>query len=271
MKHNKKRNTAFLFDALINELTKATINKDDKRRNQIVRVVKEHFKKGTILAKENELYKTLLETDNLDLNTSEKLLFEVKRVRFRLNDEDIFDAQTALINDVNKTLTKETYNTFVPNYRSLASIAQIFNEELPVKNRVLLEQKLIDRMCGTTPTKEEQIKHVDNIVFKKFAEKFNEEYSEVLSEQQKELINQYIFSFADNGLGLKTYLNEEIGRLKKLVEESMSMKEVSSDEDMLNKTKEVAGILESYKTRPIDESMIRELVKIQNLTQEFQD
>ena len=49
------------------------------------------------------------------------------------------------------------------------------------------------------------------------------------------------------------------------------MKEVSSDEDMLNKTKEVAGILESYKTRPIDESMIRELVKIQNLTQEFQD
>tara|TARA_E500000305_G_scaffold77312_1_gene62949 strand:+ start:5127 stop:5942 length:816 start_codon:yes stop_codon:yes gene_type:complete len=270
MKHNKKRNTAFLFDALINELTKATINKDDRKKGQIVKVVKEHFKKGTILAKENELYKTLLETDNLDLNTSEKLLFEVKRVRFRLNDEDIFDAQTALINDVNKTLTKETYNAFVPNYRSLASIAQIFNEELPVKSRVLLEQKLIDRMCGTTPAKEEQVKHVDNIVFKKFAEKFNDEYSQVLSEQQKELINQYIFSFADNGLGLKTYLNEEIGRLKKLIEESMSMTEISSDKEMLDKTKEVASILESYKTRPIDESMIRELVKIQNLTQELQ-
>ena len=271
MRHNKKRNTAFLFDALVNELTKATINKDDRRKGQIVKVVKEHFKKGSILAKENELYKTLLETDNLDLNTSEKLLFEVKRVRFRLNDEDIFDAQTALINDVNKTLSKETYNTFVPNYRNLASIAQIFNEEIPVKSRVLLEQKLVDKMCGTKQLPEEQIKHVDNIVFKKFADKFNEEYSEILSEQQKELINQYIFSFADNGLGLKVYLNEEIGRLKRLVEESMSMKEIFNDKDMLDKTKEVAQILEGYKTRPVDESMIKELVKIQNLTQELQD
>jgi len=271
MKHNKKRNTAFLFDALVNELTKATINKDGRRKGQIVRVVKEHFKKGTILAKENELYKTLLETRNLDLHTSEKLLFEVKRIRFRLNDEELFDAQSALINDVNKTLSKNTYNTFVPNYRSLASIAQIFNEELPVKNRVLLEQKLVNRMCDAVLSKEQQVKHVDNIVFKKFAEKFNEEYSEVLSEQQKELINQYIFSFADNGLGLKVYLNEEIGRLKALVQESMTMEEVSNDKDMLNKTKEVVNILESYRTRPVDETMIREIVKIQNLTQELQD
>ena len=271
MKHNKKRNTAFLFDALINELTKATINKDGRRKGVIVRVVKEHFKKGSILSKENELYKTLLETKNLDLYTSEKLLFEVKRVRFRLNDEELFDAQSELISDVNKSLSKNTYNTFVPNYRSLASIAQIFNEELPVKNRVLLEQKLVNNMCGAAPSKEQQIKHVDNIVFKKFAEKFNEEYSEVLSEQQKELINQYIFSFADNGLGLKVYLNEEIGRLKAVIEQSMTMEEIKRDEKMFSKTKEVVSILESYKTRPVDEAVIREIIRIQNLTQEIQD
>ena len=31
MKHNKKRNTAFLYEALIQEMTKAIVSKDKKR------------------------------------------------------------------------------------------------------------------------------------------------------------------------------------------------------------------------------------------------
>ena len=52
LKHNKKRNTAFLFESLTKELTRAIVNKDEKTKQIILSVIKEHFRKGSILAKE---------------------------------------------------------------------------------------------------------------------------------------------------------------------------------------------------------------------------
>ena len=39
MKYNKKRNTAFLYEALILEMTKAIVNKDEKRKNIALRLI----------------------------------------------------------------------------------------------------------------------------------------------------------------------------------------------------------------------------------------
>ena len=44
LKHNKKRNTAFLFEALVKELTKASIASDTDRRVAISKVLKEHIR-----------------------------------------------------------------------------------------------------------------------------------------------------------------------------------------------------------------------------------
>ena len=33
MKHNKKRNTAFLYEALVKELTKTVVEKDNNKKN----------------------------------------------------------------------------------------------------------------------------------------------------------------------------------------------------------------------------------------------
>ncbi len=45
MKHNKKRNTAFLYECLIKEITKAVVRKDSARKESIINIVKEHFQK----------------------------------------------------------------------------------------------------------------------------------------------------------------------------------------------------------------------------------
>ena len=58
-KHNKKRNTAFLYEILVREAAKTVISKDFKRKTQIVSLIKEHFDKETEMAKEIELYNTL--------------------------------------------------------------------------------------------------------------------------------------------------------------------------------------------------------------------
>ena len=52
MKHNKKRNTAFIFEVLIRELTKAIMEQDDNKKKYIIKLVKENFKGNNLLAKD---------------------------------------------------------------------------------------------------------------------------------------------------------------------------------------------------------------------------
>ena len=117
-RHNKKRNTAFIYEALVRELTKCVVNKDEKRRGIVVSLVKEHFAKGTALRKELDLYKAIYETEGMEQHMCEKLIYEVKRSHSSLDKEEIFEEQTALINKINKTLSKNVFANFVPNYKS---------------------------------------------------------------------------------------------------------------------------------------------------------
>ena len=50
----------------------------------------------------------------------------------------------------------------------------------------------------------------DKLVYEVFVDKFNKKYENELLQEQKQLLSCYISSFADNALGLKVFLNEEI-------------------------------------------------------------
>jgi hypothetical protein len=78
MKHNKKRNTAFLYECLIKELTKAVVREDKKRQIITKKILKEFFYKGSILKSELELYNSLLENKELYPNFSRRLLEETE-------------------------------------------------------------------------------------------------------------------------------------------------------------------------------------------------
>ena len=39
LKHNKKRNTAFVYEALVRELTKAVIKKDNNKKKKVVAII----------------------------------------------------------------------------------------------------------------------------------------------------------------------------------------------------------------------------------------
>ena len=61
-KHNKKRNTAFLFEAIVKELTKAVVYGDKNKQKIISSLLKEHFRKNGVLDNELTLYKQFYET-----------------------------------------------------------------------------------------------------------------------------------------------------------------------------------------------------------------
>ena len=58
IKHNKKRNTIFLYEALVRELTKATVEKDQDRRQVVLNIVKEHFGQNTLMGREVKYTRT---------------------------------------------------------------------------------------------------------------------------------------------------------------------------------------------------------------------
>ena len=56
LKHNKKRNTAFVYEALVRELTESVVKNNRNKQNRIVSIIKDHFKQDSVLKEELELY-----------------------------------------------------------------------------------------------------------------------------------------------------------------------------------------------------------------------
>ena len=59
-KHNKKRNTGFIYEALVREIIKQTIKEGDNKRDYVVSLVKKHFNKNSLLYKDLVYYYNIL-------------------------------------------------------------------------------------------------------------------------------------------------------------------------------------------------------------------
>jgi len=268
-RHNKKRNTAFIYEALVRELTKCIVAKDEERKGIVVSIVKEHFAKETFLRRELDLYRTLYESTDLEKDTCEKLITEVKRCYDSLDREQIFEEQTALINKINRTLSKGVFTNFVPNYKNLATISQILNPDVSIKHRVLLEGTLAEALCNTSAAAAKTMAPIDNLVYKTFVKKFNEQYNGKLLEGQERLLSRYIASFHDDGIELKIFLNEELTRLRSILRTSLNDEEIADDPTLHENTNRILNVLDGYKEAPIDIAMIQQVLKIQSLVEEL--
>lgn len=268
-RHNKKRNTAFLFEAVVRELTRSIVDKDSVKKQKILAILKEHFSKDKALHKEYELYKTLSCAQGLDSETAEKILFEVKKAHDKLDYKIVFREQSKFIKAVNYELSKNVFNNFVPNYKSLATIYQMFDSDLSIKKKVILEQKIKETLMRPTEVQNQEKKvPIDSLVYNTFIKKYNDKYSESLLEEQKELINKYLTSYADNKLELKIYLNEEVGRIKSKIANFMDSNTITN-KSTLNRFNGVLTVIESLREQEITPSLIETTAKIQKLVSEI--
>ena len=267
-KHNKKRNTAFVYEALIKEATVSIMKGDAERKNKVVGVIKKHFANGTVLKADLECYRALYENQNIDKSTSEKIVKEAKMQKMMIDPTGLFAAQTEMIHDVNKEIDSNVFGNFVPNYKTLATIDQIFNLKIDPKSRVILENEIIEKMVLANE-KQETTNEVDGLLLKTFVEKFNKKYSGTLLAEQQELLSRYIASFADNSLSLKMYLNDEIARLKEAVSAAQDNDIFTNDADMSNKAQQILERLESFATEEISEHVLLTVLKTQKLVEEI--
>ena len=267
LKHNKKRNTAFLFEALTREYVKSVVKKNVARQNTVKKIIKGHFSKGTALNEELMIYREILESRDLNKETATNILSEAKQRYAGLNKQNIFNNQNKLIKEINYTLSSEVFGNFVPNYKNLATVYNIFNDKTSIKEKILLEQKVVDSLTSTS--EEDSKDHIDNLTYKTFVESFNKKYAK-LPKNQKELLTNYIASFSDNSLGLKVYLNDQVSELKdKMV--SFRDKDFFDSEDLKQKHEQIMLKLDSYRDRQVDDNLVSEVLMIQALVEEIEN
>lgn len=261
MNHNKRRNTAFLYEALVRELTKSVVAKDDKRKDAVMAVMKEFFNNNSVLKQDLNLYKEIVETRGTTKDAAEKIIGYVRKERERLNIEKLFEEQTKLINKIHNNLSEDIFSNFIPNYKALASVYQMFSPNTKIKNKVLMENVVVQYM-SSLPQKMNEEKRIDNATMRIFSSKFNNHYDSLL-EEQRVLLSKYITSFKDNGLELKMYLNDELGRIKESIDNA------SFEGELKSKIEKVSSIIDSFKGELINEDMLKQIMKMQQLVREI--
>jgi len=265
LRHNKKRNTAFLYEMLVKHCAIYSLKKNKEMVAEIKNTIKKYFRAGTPLGSELALYKTLNETHSADSYVAQRLVLETKNDFDSLDRKIVFNEQTKLINWINKTLTRESFNVFVPSYKNLATISQIFNGEHTAKERVLLEKRMVaSLMSKPAQINESKMVPMDDLVYKTVISNFNKKYDGELLDEQKELLKNYVLSFADNGIGMQKYLNEEISRIKNVISSNTSS-------DIADKLAAVTELIESFKRAPINDEVLTKIVKLQSLVKELQN
>ena len=128
-----------------------------------------------------------------------------------------------------------------------------------------MEENIVDQMSSSLGETRDVQQPIDSLTYNTFVGKFNDEYSS-LNEDQKQLLGNYISSFADNGLDLKVYLNEEIGRIKK---ELLAQKGENKNIEFSDKIQEIYDIVSDIKNSPIDPESLEIILNAQEVLKEF--
>ena len=270
MKHNKKRNTAFLYESLVKELTKTFVRQQEERKEKIINIIKENFANNSPLQKDLVLYKSILENkDKMTKDFTDRFLAETKKDYNSLNRTSVFNAQTKVITQINQQLGANVFKNFVPNYKDIATVGSWFQDTSSnAKTRLIIETK-VKTLLVPSKMQEKQMKHIDNLTYKTFVNKFNETYKNSLKENQKKLLTNYIISFSDNGLGLKTFVNEEVGNLKQKLDEKLSKDIETFEQEKYEKLQKVSIVIKEFGKKPLDQKLVKKLFYIQDLMEEI--
>ena len=228
--HNKKRNTALLYEFLIKTISSALVENDKRKSSIALKIIRRYFKSGTELYKEFRIFNALIKTTVSSDSVGTSILKEARAAVESLNHEMLDKEKSLLIRNINHAINDENfYDQPVSEYRMYASIQTLFNEwqkpvgtadiallanyENQLREWLISEKKkedhmIIDETPGTT-----------RLLMKIMMKKLNEKYSVSLNNDQREIIKAYAFSTAnDNQTMIKKKLEEVQGTLLEAID-----------------------------------------------------
>ena len=227
IKHSKFKNTGFLFELLVRQITSEVMSSS---KSVAEKLLKEHFNSKQELSKELKLYQYLINEKYNSESKAEQFINTILEARKKIDEKKLTKEKYNLIKEI-----KETYNldefikSPISNYKTLASIYKIFetvinNEEYEptdiVSARFTIAENIINSSIQNKDIKikdavlEEYRKQDDDlraVSYKLLVESFNNKYSN-LTNDQKGLLREYINNINNTGK-LNEYVSNEVTKL----------------------------------------------------------
>jgi hypothetical protein len=283
IKHSKFKNTGFLFELLVRQITSEVMSSS---KSVAEKLLKEHFNSKQELSKELKLYQYLINEKYNSESKAEQFINTILEARKKIDEKKLTKEKYNLIKEI-----KETYNldefikSPISNYKTLASIYKIFETVVTdtqyeptdiVSARFTIAENIINSSIQNKDVKlkdavlEEYRKQDDDlraVSYKLLVESFNKKYSN-LTNDQKGLLREYINNINNTGK-LSEYVSTEV---TKLVE---GLKEVGSKiSDKVTKIKlaeTIANIRKIKSVKKIKEQHLSAMMMTYELLKELKE
>ena len=227
IKHSKFKNTGFIFELLVRQITSEIMSAN---KSIAEKILKEHFNSKKELSKELKLYQYLINEKYNSESKAEQFINTILEARKKLDETKLTREKYNLVKEI-----KETYNldefikSPISNYKTLASIYKIFetvtsDEQFDptdvVSSRFTIAENIINSSIQNKDAKikdmvlEEYRKQDEDlraVSYKLLIESFNNKYKN-LTNEQKSLLREYINNINNTGK-LNEYVSNEVTNL----------------------------------------------------------
>lgn len=277
--HNKKRNTALLYEFLVRTISSALVEGDKKKSSTALRILRRYYKPGTHLYKEFRLFNALVKSTVSSDAVVSSILSEAKAAAAGTDVTALDREKSLLIRSINHMLKDENfYDQPVAEYRLYATIQTLLNEwrkpvgtsdiaslanyENQLREWLLSEKKkedhtLIDETPGTT-----------RLLMKVMMKKLNEKYSATLNEEQREIIKAYAFSTASED---QTTVKKKLEEIRENLLESIDqyVEQKKEDKFLANKMQDAKSKILSESLDIVDDNVVSKFMLYSTLRHEL--
>lgn len=279
-RHNKRRNTALVYEFLIRHISKCLINEDKSGADKALDISKRYFSKGTLLNQELNLFNCALNNKVVSRHSAEKIVNEIINLSCKVNYRKLDSEKSNLIKEINHRLNDSSFYSYkIPNYTIYASMQTLLNNKRSSKkildpvNRIKLEETIIEHLIAEKLDKSLEVLKVNpnysNIVYKFVIEKFHEKYRESLNEAQKKILTKYAVSQISGNDGI---LRSALQKESKFIKEKLNFvndSEIKKDKDLVKKLKECYISFSKIDLEDITEQKILDVLNYMKLAEEI--
>jgi len=279
--HNKKRNTALLYEFLVKTISSALVEDNKKKSSTALKILRKYFKPGTQLYKEFRIFNALIKTTVSGDAVATSIIQETRSAIASLDYEILNREKSLLIRSINHMIKDENfYDQPIAEYRLYATIQTLFNEwrkptgtadivslanyENQLREWLLSEKKkgdqiLIDETPGTT-----------RLLMKVMMKKLNEKYSTALNDDQKDIIKAYAFSTANDD---QTTIKKKLQEIRNCVVKAIDVYGIQKQNNayVINKLQDVKSKILSESIDVVNDSTVSNFMLYSILRQELAD
>ena len=270
-KHNKRSNVGLIYEFLIKRIAENVTLNNEEEINECKSLLTKYFHKGTEIHKEFRLINALVnESVGSDMQAV-SILDEVKKAASTFNGPRLIKEKFNLINEINEKLGgKDFYDYDVKGYKMYATAATMVKhwrdeKSLDIPTVIKYQNQLIENLSkpvNVTNREGEVNPKIDNLVVRIMTEKMNKKYNKILTDEQKMIIQEYVYGDDFSSLA---------GRLNSIKESALKLFD-SYIEEMPSKSMKKDALLakqkiNEQKTEKINDEIITRFLEISKLKQ----